>query len=164
MAALASLAAASHAGGCGSWYGFGVWMRSGKCRFSLSHENRSDSHMATTISTASFHWTRDSSVGGTPKAICSIGVDRPVPHSTRPWLSTSTVATFSAMRAGWVKPNGVSVTPKPSRRFRVVSASPPSTASGVGQAERPSRKWCSTHHTVWKPSVSANWISAMASS
>ena len=31
----------------------------------------------------------------TPNAVCSIGVERPIPHSTRPCDSTSTVATLS---------------------------------------------------------------------
>ena len=76
----------------------------------------------------------------------------------------STVATFSATRAGCTNPNGINTTPNPNRRFLVVSARPPRTASGVGHAERPSRKWCSTHHTVLNPNVSANWISVIASS
>ena len=139
-------------------------MRSGKERFSLSQEKVSFSHMPTTISIASFQWSRERSSVGTPKAACSIGVERPVPHSTRPWLSTSTVATFSATRAGWMNPNGMRVTPKPSLICSVDSASPPRMASEQGEAERPSRKWCSTHQAVLKPSLSAYWISAMASS
>jgi len=106
LAALASLAAASHRRRVRSWNGLGVWMRSGKWRFGLSHEKPLRLPHADDDLDGLFHWRRDSSVGGTPKAICSIGVDRPVPHSTRPWLSTSTVATFSAMRAGWVKRTG----------------------------------------------------------
>ena len=131
---------------------------------SLSQLMRSFVHAATTNSTASRHWARLSSLAGTPKAICSIGVDRPVPHSTRPWLNTSTVATFSATRAGCWKPGGMRLTPKPRRRFSVMVESAPSTTSLLGQAERPSRKWCSTHHTVLKPRVSAKRISSTASS
>ncbi len=101
---------------------------------------------------------------GTPNAVCSIGVERPVPHSTRPWLRMSTVATFSATRAGWMNPNGIRVTPNPNLIWLVDRARPPSTTSEEGQAERLSRKWCSTTHTVLKPSRSASWICAMASS
>ena len=104
------------------------------------------------------------SSAGTPKAICSIGVERPVPHSTRPWESTSTVATFSATRAGCWKPGGMRLTPKPRRMSLVMVERAPRTTSLLGQAERPSRKWCSTHQTVSKPRVSAKRISSMASS
>ena len=76
---------------------------------------------------------------------------------------TSTVATFSATRAGWMNPNGMRVTPKPSLILGA-RASPPRIASLQGDADRPSRKWCSTTHTVLNPSLSAWWISAMASS
>ena len=75
----------------------------------------------------------------------------------------SSVATFSAMRAGCVKPNGVSVTPKPSRMRSVICVSAPSSTSGAGQCERPSRKWCSTAQIVWKPSRSASLICSIAS-
>jgi hypothetical protein len=95
--------------------------------------------MPQTISIASFQWSRLFS-RSTPKAVCSIGVERPVPHSTRPPESTSTVATFSATRAGWMKPNGSRVTPKPSRMFSVACDSAPSTTSLEGECERPSLK------------------------
>ena len=88
-------------------------------------------------------------------AVCSIGVERPVPHSMRPCERMSAVATFSATRAGCVNPYGSSVTPKPRRMFSVAWVSAPITTSGAGQCERPSRKWCSTNHAMWKPSSSA---------
>ena len=92
-----------------------------------------------------------------------MGVERPVPHSTRPPLRMSTVDTFSATRTGCWKPGGMSTTPKPRRMFSVICDSAPSTTSLHGTAERPSRKWCSTTHTVWNPSVSQYAISASAS-
>ncbi len=55
-------------------------------------------------------------------------------------------------------PKCMSTTPKPSRMVVVDKARPPSTASDAGHAERPSRKWCSTAHAVWNPSLSANWM------
>ena len=73
-------------------------------------------------------------------AVCSIGVERPVPHSTRPSDSRSTVATFSATRAGCVKPKGVSVTPKPRRILLVSRAMAESMMSGAGQPEKVVRK------------------------
>ena len=63
-----------------------------------------------------------------------------------------------------MNPNGVRVTPNPSLMFWVLRASPPRIASLQDEALRPSRKWCSTTHAVLKPSLSAYWISAIASS
>jgi hypothetical protein len=105
---------------------------------------------------ASSHSPRDFT-RSTWKAVCSMGVLRPVPHSTRPLLRMSAVATFSATRAGCVNPNGSSVTPKPRRRFSVAWVSAPMTTSGDGMWLRPSRKWCSTIHTVLKPILSASF-------
>ena len=136
--------------------------RSGNWNVGESQEKRSSRHMPQTIWIASFHCSRERS-RSTWKAVCSIGVERPVPHSTRPRESTSTVATFSAMRAGCVKPKGVSVTPKPRRMRSVICESAPSSTSGAGQCERPSRKWCSTAQIVWKPSESASLICSIAS-
>ena len=77
----------------------------------------------------------------------------------------STVATFSATRAGWMKPNGMSVTPKPSRMFSVDSARPPRIASERrGRRATVAEVVLDAPTTVLKPSVSANWISAIASS
>ena len=53
--------------------------------------------MPQTIRIASSQSLRES-CRSTPKAVCSMGVERPVPHSTRPFERMSTVATFSAMR------------------------------------------------------------------
>ncbi len=99
-AALPSLVAAIQAGGCGSCTGFGVTRRRGNSRYLPWYSKYSSSHMWTTASIASSHSSRLSS-RGTWKAVCSIGVDRPVPHSTRPPERMSAVATFSATRAGW---------------------------------------------------------------
>jgi len=114
------------------------------------------------ISRASCHCSRLFS-RSTPNAICSIGVERPVPHSTRPPDRMSTVATFSATRAGWMKLNGSSVTPKPRRICSVTWLSAPRTTSLDGECERPSRKWCSTDHTVLNPIWSARRICSKAS-
>jgi hypothetical protein len=92
-----------------------------------------------------------------------MGVDRPVPHSTRPFERMSAVATFSATRIGGVNACGMSVTPKPSRRFSVHCDSAPMITSGAGECDRPSRKWCSTCHVQLKPRVSASLICSSAS-
>src|SRR6266513_1109399 len=76
--------AAIQQGGCGSWKGFGVISRLGKLNVGLSHSKYSSRHMAQMISIASAHSDRLRS-RSTWKAVCSMGVDRPVPHSTRPW-------------------------------------------------------------------------------
>lgn len=106
--------AAIQAGGCGSCTGLGVTIRRGKRNRSEAYSTYSSRHIPVTIPIASRQSSRDRS-RSTPKAVCSMGVERPVPHSTRPPDSTSTVAAFSAMRCGGVKPKGVRVTPKPSR-------------------------------------------------
>ena len=137
------VAAIQH-GGCGSWYGFGVIRRRGNWNVGLSHSKYSSRHIVQMIWIASSHSARLAS-RSTWNAVCSIGVERPVPHSTRPFERMSAVATFSATRAGCVNPNGSSVTPKPSRMFSVAWVSAPITTSGAGQCERPSRKWCSTN-------------------
>ncbi len=130
---------------------------------SLFHDMRSFCQAWTTNSTPSRHMSRDRSSAGTWNASCSLGVDRPVPHSTRPRLKTSTVATFSATRIGCWNPGGMNTTPKPSRMFLVAWDSAPRMTSFDGDAERISRKWCSTTQTVWKPSRSASLISSKAS-
>ena len=154
--------AAIQAGGCGSWYGLGVTIRRGNEKLSLSYSKYSSRHMPQMISMASRHSSRLFS-RSTPNAVCSMGVDRPVPHWTRPLDSTSTVATFSATRAGWMKPKGVRVTPNPIPICSVRWESAPSTTSDEGQCDRPSRKWCSTTQQVLNPSVSARVIWSMAS-
>ena len=95
--------AAIQAGGCGSWYGFGVMSRRGNWNVGLSHSKYSSRHIAQMISMASAHSARLAS-RSTWNAVCSIGVERPVPHSMRPCERMSAVATFSATRAGWVNP------------------------------------------------------------
>ena len=132
-------------------------MRRGKWNVGLSHSKYSSRHMPVMIWMASSHSRRLCS-RSTWNAVCSMGVDRPVPHSTRPSDRTSAVATFSATRAGWVNPYGSSVTPKPRRMFSVAWVSAPITTSGAGQCDRPSRKWCSTNQAVLKPTWSARRI------
>ena len=128
----------------------------------LSYSKYSDSHMEHTISMASFHCSRVCS-RSTLNAICSMGVDRPVPHSTLPPDRMSAVATFSATLAGWVNPNGMRTTPKPRRMCSVIWDRAPMRTSGAGEWERPSRKWCSTHHTVLNAISSARRICSRAS-
>src|SRR6266545_4530985 len=110
--------AAIHAGGCGSWYGFGVTMRRGKSRYLPWNSKYSDSHIPTIAWIASRAWSFEFLMS-TPNAICSMGVERPVPHSIRPFDKMSAVATFSATRIGGPKPGGTSVTPNPRRMFSV---------------------------------------------
>ncbi len=154
--------AAIQQGGCGSCHGLGVTIRRGNENRSDSYSKYSSRHIPHTIRMASAQSSRDFS-RSTPKAICSIGVERPVPHCTRPWESRSTAATFSAMRWGGVNANGVRVTPKPMPICSVTPDRYPSSTSGAGQCERPSRKWCSTAQMVLKPIVSARRICSTAS-
>src|SRR5579859_5611985 len=152
-AAVLSLDAAIQHGGWGSWNGLGVTIRTGtlsmagKSQYLPWNWKYSDSHACTTAWIASLACAL-LSTGSTPKADCSIGVDRPVPHSTLPLDNTSAVATFSATRTGEVNGCGINTTPKPSRIRSVTCDSAPISTSGAEECDRPSRKWCSTCQVV----------------
>ena len=129
---------------------------------SESQLNFSCSHIATTDSMASRHESR-LVAGSMPNAFCSWGIERPVPHSTRPRLNRSTVATVSAVWTGWRNLWGVSVTPKPRRIWSVICDSAARNAPFAGMCDRSMRKWCSTTQTVPNPSLSASLICSIAS-
>ena len=82
--------------------------------------------------------------------------DSPVPNSTRPFETRSSVARRSATRAGWLNAASVWMMPWPSRMFFVRWLQAARNTSGADECEYSSRKWCSTSQTVSKPSLSAN--------
>ena len=91
---------------------------------------------------------------GIPKPRKWLGTEpRPMPNSTRPLLSTSSVATSSAMRRGCE--SGNSTIAIPSRSVLVRSATAASSSIGAGMIERSGMKCCSTGHTDSNPSASA---------
>ena len=74
-------------------------------------------------------------------------LDSPVPKSTRPFDTRSSIAMRSAMRAGWLNGGGVCTMPCPSRMFFVRCDAAARNTSGALECEYSSRKWCSTSHT-----------------
>ena len=155
LTALFSVAAACQHGGCGSWNGLGVCIRSGNDEvLALPREPSRSPTSRTTISIGLVPVVTRTVVGSARRRRSAPSAST-ARSPTRPGRgdSTSTVATFSATRAGWMNPNGISVTPKPSLICSVLSARPPSIASEHGDAERPSRKWCSTHPDRVEPEL-----------
>ena len=81
--------------------------------------------------------------------------DRPVPKSRRPPDRMSSTAARSAMRIGWLNSGTHTTIPWPTRMRVVCMAHAVRNSSGAEQCEYSSRKWCSTAHTLLKPSESA---------
>ena len=139
---------ATHSGGCGFCSGLGTTSRTGIRNCSPSWPAKGDStNMRVTASSASSHWSR-LVARSTRKPPSSASDDAsPVPKSTRPSDTRSSVAMRSAMRAVWLKLNGSWTMPWP-RRMRVVRwLAAARNTSGADECEYSSRKWCSTSHT-----------------
>ncbi len=73
--------------------------------------------------------------------------DSPLPNSTRPCDSRSSVAMRSATRAGWLNRGAVRTTPWPRRMRSVRWLQAARKTSGADEWLYSSRKWCSTSHT-----------------
>src|SRR5215216_3072214 len=107
-------------------------------------------------------WTYSSHVflvtsGSALKPPSSVHVaERPVPNSRRPPERMSRTAARSATRIGWLNCGTHTTMPWPTRMFWVCMAQAVKNSSGAEECEYSSRKWCSTHHTEWKPSSSAS--------
>lgn len=70
----------------------------------------------------------------------------PMPNSTRPSEMRSSVASVSAVRAGWLYFGITWRMPWPRRILRVRDAAAARNTSGADEWEYSSRKWCSTSH------------------
>ena len=131
---------AIHMGGCGFCSGLGTTLRVGIFIRSLSHENSSCVHIFGIIRIASSHSSRFVS-GSTPKGSISKAVaERPVPNSSRPLLTISSIAARSATRIGWLYPNGSSTTPWPIRMRDVCWLTAARKTSGADEIENSPRK------------------------
>jgi hypothetical protein len=111
---------ATHNGGCGFCTGLGTTLRGGICTNcpSTPVKGASVMHRTATCSPSS-HISRFMT-GSTRKPPSSASDDdSPVPNSTRPLETRSSMAMRSATRAGWLKAGGVCTMPCP-RRMRVV--------------------------------------------
>ena len=74
-------------------------------------------------------------------------LDSPVPNSTRPPDTRSSVAIRSATRAGWFTCGMTFTMPWPSRIRVVRWLAAARNTSGADECEYSSMKWCSTCHT-----------------
>jgi hypothetical protein len=94
---------ATHSGGCGRCIGLGTTLRGGIRSHRPSYPaNGSSTNIRVIASSDSSQCARLSSrdTPNPPSSACEL--DSPVPNSTRPPLTRSSVATRSATRAGWL--------------------------------------------------------------
>ena len=135
---------ASHRGGCGRCRGLGTTLRGGIDRNGPSCPlNGSSVMQRRTTSRPSRHAARFSSiVMSNPPSSTSVP-DSPEPNSTRPLDRRSSVATRSAVRAGWLYCGAVWMMPWPIRMFFVRWLTAARNTSGAEEWEYSSRKWCS---------------------
>ena len=103
--------------------------------------------MRVTASRASAHWARFVARSTRNPPSSASDEASPVPKSTRPSESRSSVAMRSAVRAGWLNANGSCTMPCPSRMREVRWLAAARNTSGAEECEYSSRKWCSTSHT-----------------
>ena len=111
---------ATQSGGCGFWTGLGTTLRTGIAKYLPWQPGYgSIASMFATCSVVSRHIARRSA-GSMPKPSSSArDADSPVPQSTRPLDTRSSVASRSATRAGWLYTGGMRTIPCP-RRIRLV--------------------------------------------
>ena len=103
---------ATHSGGCGFWTGLGTTLRGGILTYSPSTPvNGCSTMQRSATSRPSSHCSRFSA-GSMPKPASSASLDdSPEPNSTRPFDTRSSIATRSAVRAGWLKLGAVRMMP-----------------------------------------------------
>ena len=96
-----------------------------------------------------------------PKPACSVVDDpRPVPKSKRPPDRWSSIATRSAMRAGWFTGGVMLKIPEPMCNRSVRAPTHGSSTSLAEMWEYSSRKWCSVVHQYFQFVLSASSASA----
>jgi hypothetical protein len=88
---------------------------------------------------------------------------RPTPNSKRPGASWSSIATFSATRAGWQTGGVMLMIPEPMWMLSVMASAYAIHASFADRWEYSSRKWCSVSQTNLKPALSAAMTASMSS-
>ena len=105
---------ASHSGGCGFCTGLGMTLRAGIEMYLPSRPVKGVSVMQRSAArVASSHWARFSP-GSTRKPSSSATVDdSPLPNSTRPLETRSSVEIRSATRKGWLMLGGMCMMPWP---------------------------------------------------
>ena len=155
---------ATHSGGCGFCIGLGTTLRGGIFTYSPSTPVKGTSTMQRmATSSPSSHCSRLMR-GSMPKPASSASLDdSPEPNSTRPLDTRSSIATRSAVRAGWLKPGAVRMIPWPRRMCCVRWLQAARKTSGADEWLYSSRKWCSTSHRNWIPRRSASSTCSSAS-
>ncbi len=129
---------ATHSGGCGFWRDFGMTLRAGKSWYWPWNSQSSLVNIGRIARTASSQRSRLSRTR-VPNGCSSAGpVASPMPNSTRPPESRSSVETFSATRCGWLVV--IWMTPWPRRMFLVRWLAAPRNTSGAEECEYSSRK------------------------
>jgi len=100
--------------------------------------------------------SRVSSGSSIPNPRCSVVDDpRPVPNSNRPSDRWSSIATRSAMRAGWLTGGVMLNMPEPRWMLDVCAAANARKDSEADRWEYSSKKWCSVTQAYLKPAASA---------
>jgi hypothetical protein len=148
---------ATHTGGCGFCRGLGTTLRGGIVTYlPWWPVNGSSVMQRTATRRPSSHISRFS-IGSIRKPPSSASDDdSPVPKSTRPPDTRSSVEMRSAIRAGWLNAGGVWTMPWPRRICLVRCDTAARNTSGALEWLYSSRKWCSTSQQCWIPSLSAS--------
>ena len=108
--------------------------------------------------------SRVSSGSSMPKPFCSVVEEpRPVPNSKRPSERWSSMATRSAMRAGWFTGGVMLKMPEPMWMLLVLAAQKARKDSEADRCEYSVRKWCSEAQVYLKPALSAATMKATSS-
>src|SRR5262245_28544964 len=142
---------ATQIGGCGFEYGFGSTLRGGIEKCVPSYEYGVVFHIRRISGSASSYIERVVSPSGMRKPLNSVVDDpRPVPNSKRPSERWSSIATRSAVRAGWFTGGVMFQIAEPTCSRFVRAAIHGSMISDAEMWEYSSRKWCSTDQTYLK--------------
>src|SRR5947199_6494165 len=147
---------ATHIGGWGLLYGLGSTLRWGIEKKRPSYGPYIPwRHILVNSTIVSSHMSLVTSRDSMPKPNTSV-VDepRPVPNSKRPSERWSSMATRSAMRAGWLTGGVVLKMAEPTWILEVRAATKERKTSGAGIGGYSVRKWCSGHHTYLTPCFS----------
>ena len=133
---------ATHSGGCGFWIGFGNTLRNGNLKYGPSYSQPPSLNIGSTQRTPSSHTACLSSIFRSNGPSSVMLAPSPMPNSTRPLLTRSRQAIFSAARAGWLVVSWMMPWPRRICFVRWLAAA--RNTSGCGEWEYSSRKWCST--------------------
>ena len=110
------------------------------------------------------HRPRGVGVGDAEPLVLGLDEPRPMPNSKRPSLRWSSIATRSAMRAGWFTGGVMLKIAEPTWSCSVRAATKPRSTSFAERCEYSSRKWCSVNQPYLKPARSPVTATATSSS